>query len=99
MYCQRSSAFYGTAFSQNIEKFFQRAVRVQKVLRMWLVKNRMAKLKASKKLIGMEPIWREHYHNQAIKIQRIIRGNWGRARYKTFIEGMLREKGGHSSQH
>ena len=59
---------------------------------MWLVKNRMAKLKASKKLIGMEPIWREHYHNQAIKIQRIIRGNWGRARYKTFIEGMLREK-------
>ncbi len=84
--------FLRNCFLQNIDKFFQRAVRVQKVLRMWLVKNRMAKLKASKKLIGMEPIWREHHHIQIIKIQRIIRGNWGRARFKTFIEGVLREK-------
>ena len=84
--------FLRNCFLQNIDKFFQRAVRVQKVLRMWLVKNRMTKWKASKKLIGMPPIWREHHHTQIIKIQRIIRGNWGRARYKTFIEGVLVEK-------
>jgi hypothetical protein len=54
----------------------------------------MAKLKASKKLLDsfgdpLYPVWKEHPHLQAIKIQRIIRGNWGRARFQTFIEGTL----------
>ena len=81
--------FLRNCFLQNIEKFFQKATQVQKTLRMWLVKNRMCKLKAAKKLEGKYDVWKEHYHVQAIKIQRIIRGNWGRARFKTFIEGTL----------
>lgn len=81
--------FLRNCFLQNIEKFFQKATQVQKTLRMWLVKNRMVKLKASKKLDGMYDVWKEHHHSQIIKIQRIIRGNWGRARFQTFIEGTL----------
>ena len=83
--------FLRNCFLQNIEKFFQRAVRVQKVLRMWLVKNRMAKLKASKKLL----VW--HLFGKSTTTFRLSRSRESfeaisRARFKTFIEGVLVEK-------
>ena len=79
--------FLRNCFLQNIAKYYDKAVTIQKVLRMFLVKNRYRKKLAEKKLCPRD--WRDFYHEQVTKIQRILRGNRGRKRFQTFIEGML----------
>ena len=79
--------FLRNCFLKNIEKFYSKAVVIQSVLRMYLVKNRYAKKLSERNLIPWE--WRPFYTSQVIKIQRILRGNWGRARFLTFIEDAL----------
>ena len=81
--------FLRNCFLQNIAKYYDKAVTIQKVLRMFLVKNRYQKKLAERNVYGYEPEWRLFYHEQVIKVQRILRGNWGRARFLTFIEGAL----------
>jgi len=79
--------FLRNCFLQNIAKYFDKAVTIQKVLRMFLVKNRYRKKLAMRNLFPID--WRTFYPEQVIKIQRRIRGNWGRARFLTFIEAAL----------
>ena len=79
--------FLRNCFLQNIAKYYDKAVGIQKVLRMFLVKNRYRKKLAERNLYPHD--WRAFYPEQIIKIQRRIRGNWGRARFLTFIEAAL----------
>jgi hypothetical protein len=79
--------FLRNCFLQNIAKFYDKAVIIQTVLRMFLVKNRYRKFLSKQKLFSND--WRNLYIESVIKIQSRIRGNWGRARFVTFIEGVL----------
>jgi hypothetical protein len=79
--------FLRNCFLQNIAKFYDKAINIQKIIRMFLAKNRYRKFLSQRKLFPLD--WRQFYHDKVTLIQKILRGNRGRKRFFTFIEACL----------